>query len=160
MRIKTSSIISGLLLCLLSACSSSEQTQQAGGVQTDAIQLEKLIHLPATALRVQWESGHPDNTQLDGMGADDWYLIAIIQFSNAEQHNVLSQSSLLTNQQALPAAILNKPWLTDVLKTNNATNTTLSPSYSADAFAKPPLLHGFFAPLDDQSHILLYLYTM
>ncbi|MBL8994682.1 MAG: hypothetical protein JNM63_15155 [Spirochaetia bacterium] len=127
---------------------------------TNAVELGKLIHLPAETRSVLWQAGTVGSV---GLGPTDWRLDAVFEFQPGAGRKILTAMPTLPGPGIFPGSFL-QDWypagLVRLFQTNSDGTLTLRlPSRDASLFYKSPLLDGFALPLADEDRIFIHLDT-
>lgn len=122
-------------------------------MKTDAAELSKFIALPFPPKAVWWRTAEREGS--GSMGPTDWELMAVLQFSPQGIESIISRTKII--QSDSPEKIVaGSPGMIEMLKGHGSVGERL---YSAELFAKSPLLEGFIAQIKGTDKLFIYFST-
>ncbi len=89
------------------------------------------------------------------MGPSDWELMAVVQFSPKELESIIGNSRLQESESPQKIVAASHP-MSELLKSHGSVGDQL---YSAELFAKSPLLEGFIVQIKGTDKLFIYFMT-
>jgi hypothetical protein len=133
-------------------------------VSTDVDALSKIITLPVRPVSAVWRRQIRGTADSRVPGPTDWYLEALLTFEPDDAESLAEEAKKSEKLRDIDS-IEGIDWLPEEARQNfeAVPNTpkykVKGEAYPADAFAKTPLLSGYFVRLGDSPQFFLKLYT-
>jgi len=156
--------IRGFTLCVLTlfallaglacvSCTKNQSTQRISTMKTDAAELSKFVALPFPPKAVWWRTTEREGS--GAMGPSDWELMAVVQFSPQYIESIISRSKSLKSDSP-EKIVAGSHGMIEMLKGHGSVGERL---YSAELFAKSPLLEGFVVQIKGTDKLFVYFST-
>jgi hypothetical protein len=134
-------------------------------VSTDVEALSKIITLPARPVSVIWRRQIRGSASDSGLpGPTDWYLEALLTFEPEDADHLTKEAKKSEKVRDIDS-VEGVDWLPVEARQNFEPGPNRSKykvkgdAYPAGAFAKTPLLNGYFIRLGESPQFFLKLYT-